>query len=277
MKEISSRVKPKENSSGSGSFGFKFNKEKIIKTGFGFLAGTYFLATSLFPNLLSAQPNIDYFKDSKTYGVEAPVQSYDGDGGKKIVGWDDAQTYSTPSNVEKELDEIQINKLELKYASEVKSIDDEKVKKSKKPPTYASEVDNTKYEGTKAPLKNKTLKADEFPIEEVFIGDIPMKNMSGEVTGYTTYAQAMKDGLYRFSGGEAFYDKATSDSSRNNVLGGDAISDYGDQYLNSFKQPNLINQGEFTLNYFGSGDADGDGDLDWDDYDTMVLGTQNFS
>ncbi len=41
---------------------------------------------------------------------------------------------------------------------------------------------------------------------------------------------------------------------------------YGDQYFNPFVQPNVLNGGEFTLNYYGSGDSDGNNVLDWNDY-----------
>jgi len=50
---------------------------------------------------------------------------------------------------------------------------------------------------------------------------------------------------------------------------------YGDQAVNVFIQPNLKNAGEFTLDYYGSGDANNDGIIDWDDYNLMVLGTSN--
>ena len=81
--------------------------------------------------------------------------------------------FSTPDStydyVEKNTDNAeQINKLESKYATEVKSIGNKvkkinnldngkKVKNSKKPITYASEVDNAKYEGVIVPLKERSI------------------------------------------------------------------------------------------------------------------------
>ena len=56
----------------------------------------------------------------------------------------------------------------------------------------------------------------------------------------------------------------------------DAITNfYGDQVVNPFEQPNYTNAGNFTLDYYGSGDADGNNIRNWEDYDAMVTGTTN--
>jgi len=50
---------------------------------------------------------------------------------------------------------------------------------------------------------------------------------------------------------------------------------YGDQVLNPGAQPNVKNGGQFTLDYYGSGDADGNDTLNWNDYILMNSNVQN--
>jgi len=50
---------------------------------------------------------------------------------------------------------------------------------------------------------------------------------------------------------------------------------YGDQVLHAQVSPNYKNQGKFTLDYYGSGDADGNDTLDVRDYTAMVNGVKN--
>ena len=45
---------------------------------------------------------------------------------------------------------------------------------------------------------------------------------------------------------------------------------YGDQYLNPYIQPNVLNGGEPTLKYYGSGDVDENDTLDVRDYNLIL-------
>lgn len=49
---------------------------------------------------------------------------------------------------------------------------------------------------------------------------------------------------------------------------------YGDQVLNPSVQPNVLNAGNFTLNYYGSGDVDGNDSLTWNDHALISMGIQ---
>ncbi len=70
------------------------------------------------------------------------------------------------------------------------------------------------------------------------------------------------------STGGYFYNKPTTD-----MIMASMDSFYGDQYLNPYIQPNLLNGGEETLHYWGSGDVTQDGKIDWDDYNAILNST----
>lgn len=70
-----------------------------------------------------------------------------------------------------------------------------------------------------------------------------------------------------FSKAQQIY-RSSGDSSRLGYF-------YGDQVLDATTSPDYKNAGKFTLNYYGSGDADANDTLDLRDYNAIVSGTKN--
>ncbi|MBC8489948.1 MAG: T9SS type A sorting domain-containing protein [Bacteroidetes bacterium] len=102
-------------------------------------------------------------------------------------------------------------------------------------------------------------------------GEHIVKNLKGEVVNYVSYEQAMKNNLVYSPKEDAFYSKEVSEKVTDELKNSKGF--YGDQVLNPFKQPDVLNGGEFHLNYYGSG-SKGDNVTDYNDYLAMQSGIQ---
>lgn len=112
--------------------------------------------------------------------------------------------------------------------------------------------------------------------DEISQDKIPIIDKNKKVLGYTSFMEGLKDTLYLSPQDEAFYDKETSKGIAKDIReGNNAESFYGDQVLNPFEQPNYTNAGNFTLGFYGPGDADGNDTINTLDHVAMVGGTSN--
>jgi len=104
-----------------------------------------------------------------------------------------------------------------------------------------------------------------------------LQNKRKKIIGQIDRDEALKLRLSYSPEDEAFYSKKASNKIRKEMkkLGKSVTSFYGDQVLNPFVQPNYLNQGNFTLDYYGSGDANGDEIFNFADHTAMTSGTSN--
>ena len=98
-----------------------------------------------------------------------------------------------------------------------------------------------------------------------------VKNLKGEIINHISYQDAIKNNLVYSPKEDAFYSKEISEKVMDELKNSKGF--YGDQVLNPFKQPNVLNEGEFHLNYYGSG-SKGDDVIDYNDYLAMQSGVQ---
>jgi len=103
-----------------------------------------------------------------------------------------------------------------------------------------------------------------------------VQNKNKKVIGQINRNEALKLKLFYSPEDTAFYSENVSKKIRKNLKENkNKESFYGDQVLNPYVQPNYLNGGEFTLNYYGSGDADDNDTLNFADHAAMLTGTSN--
>ncbi|MFA5953546.1 MAG: T9SS type A sorting domain-containing protein [Candidatus Pacearchaeota archaeon] len=139
------------------------------------------------------------------------------------------------------------------------------------------------------PYKEKSLVSEEFKVPVINSVNVPeinfdnLKevnlNLEKKIIDYITLSEAIDKNLaYSPSEGVYYSERASEIINKeyeNSNSTDNVNSFYGDQYLNPFIQPNLLNAGNFDLSYYGSGDANDDNVLNWQDYNLIISGTSN--